>query len=133
MKATSKIGGRGEMADLSIDTRLFANIIETSRADIGDVLYPTTGVNLPETELPPNRESRMVSLSIDCWLYTKPAICKRRWFIEDDVENEVILNEDKEITEDDPDYDKIYLDNGGAGDERGKVWWKEVMMVVTNI
>ncbi|KAI8447330.1 hypothetical protein BY996DRAFT_8438343 [Phakopsora pachyrhizi] len=87
------------MADLSIETRLFANIIETSRADIGDVLYPTTGVNLPGIELPPNRES-------SCNL--QEAMVHRGGTL-DEVENEVILNEDKEITEDDPGHDKITL------------------------
>ncbi|CAH7673895.1 hypothetical protein PPACK8108_LOCUS8797 [Phakopsora pachyrhizi] len=35
----------------------------------------------------------------------------------DEVENEVILNEDKEITEDDPDYDKITLTMVGGDDK----------------
>lgn len=81
--------GRGALADLSLGTLSFADLLATSRADIGDVLYPTTGVNLPVTDLPSFQESQTVAPAIDRWLYPAEPSSRQRWVVEGDIKPNV--------------------------------------------
>lgn len=78
-------GGRGGIGDLSLGTLTFADLLATSRADVGDVLYPTTGVATPATDGPSEHESQAVSGEVDRWLFSGVRPERQRWVIEGDL------------------------------------------------
>ncbi|EFP77876.2 hypothetical protein PGT21_028250 [Puccinia graminis f. sp. tritici] len=88
--------GRGALADLSLGTLSFADLLATSRADIGDVLYPTAGVNLPVTDLPSNQEAQTVAPAVDRWLYPAYPSSRQRWVIEGDLKPTVGSKKNKQ-------------------------------------
>ncbi|WAQ84870.1 hypothetical protein PtA15_5A443 [Puccinia triticina] len=88
--------GRGALADLSLGTLSFADLLATSRADIGDVLYPTTGVNLPVTDLPSNQEAQTVASAVDRWLHPAHPSSRQRWVIEGDLKPNAGSNKTKQ-------------------------------------
>ncbi|KAH9462620.1 hypothetical protein MJO28_002615 [Puccinia striiformis f. sp. tritici] len=77
--------GRGALENLSLGTLSFADLLATSRADIGDVLYPTAGVNLPVTDLASNQEAQTVASEVNRWLYPAYPSSRQCWVIEGDL------------------------------------------------
>lgn len=88
--------GRGALAELSLGTLSFADLLATSRADIGDVLYPTTGVNLPVTDLPSSQEEQIVASEVDRWLHPAFPASRQRWIIEGDLKPNIGSNKSKQ-------------------------------------
>ncbi|EGG06485.1 uncharacterized protein MELLADRAFT_52606 [Melampsora larici-populina 98AG31] len=79
-------GGRsGGIADLSLGTLTFADILATSRADVGDVLYPTQGVQVPNTDGPTLHEEKSVSLDVDRWLFSSVKPERSKWVVEGEL------------------------------------------------
>jgi len=129
--------GRGALADLSLGTLSFADLLATSRADIGDVLYPTTGVNLPVTDLPSSQEEQTVASEVDRWLHPAFPASRQRWIIEGDLKPNIGSNKSKQrkslakpfihqfskldLQPDSPSEDWLYSDRYKAGNstERG--------------
>lgn len=79
-------GGRsGGIADLSLGTLTFADLLATSRADVGDVLYPTEGVQIPNTDGPTLHEEKSVSLDVDRWLFSSVKPERNKWVVEGEL------------------------------------------------
>ncbi|MBW0473894.1 hypothetical protein O181_013609 [Austropuccinia psidii MF-1] len=78
-------GGRGGIADLSLGPLSFADLLATSRADIGDVLYPDA--DIPATEFPSYQEARIVESSVDRWLRPSYPSSRRRWVVEGELKS----------------------------------------------
>ncbi|PLW21509.1 hypothetical protein PCANC_04988 [Puccinia coronata f. sp. avenae] len=88
--------GRGALAELSLGTLSFADLLATSRADVGDVLYPTNGVNLPVTDLPSTQEAQTVAPEVDRWLYPAYPESRQRWVIEGELKPSIRSNKPKQ-------------------------------------
>ncbi|KAH9814160.1 hypothetical protein DFH28DRAFT_1127773 [Melampsora americana] len=79
-------GGRsGGIHDLSLGTLTFADLLATSRADIGDVLYPTQGVQIPNTDGPSLHEEKSVRSDVDRWLFSSVKPERNKWVIEGEL------------------------------------------------
>ncbi|KAG0150051.1 hypothetical protein CROQUDRAFT_652719 [Cronartium quercuum f. sp. fusiforme G11] len=79
-------GGRaGGIGDLSLGTLTFADLIATSRADVGDVLYPTAGVKTPATDGPSEHESRAVESDVNRWLFSGVLPSRHTWVVEGEL------------------------------------------------